>query len=268
MVFKVLGIILLITAGILAFVRSQGLNKLSSLAKARPTNAGEIKDTVAAIAEEIGQGNWRDYVQVWGDITCGEPLISPLAEERCVYYEMKVTHEYDQTITKQDSDGKTIRTTESRSDIISQNQRSIPFELRDQTGTVLVNPEHADIAKIKSMDEFRPGLSTEGLIRMGTFSLALGNTMINPIGDRRTKGYRYQEWIFPIGRKALVVGQISDETGTPTLTQPTAKENKYLISLNTKEELLAKESRTVKNTTTAAIFTGALGLILLVIGFL
>ncbi|MBF2057274.1 MAG: hypothetical protein IGQ45_08625 [Cyanobacterium sp. T60_A2020_053] len=91
-----LGIILIIVGIILFFIRQNQSNELLSLQSARKTNVAELTNIANSISQEIGVGDWRDYVKIWGKITVNKPILSELKQEPCVYYEMKIEREYEE----------------------------------------------------------------------------------------------------------------------------------------------------------------------------
>lgn len=236
-VLWVLGILSLVGGGMLFWVHRAQRQRAKSLQSARSVTVAELQHLASEIASEIGGGNWRDYVKLNGVIRCDQPLISELRQEPCVHYQMSVTREYEETVTQRDSQGNTGQTTNRGSETVSSNKRSVPFYLEDSTGRIDVNPEGAQIATIKTLEDFRPE-AAGGMIAYGGFSLVLGDP---PSGRRRTLGYRYREAVLPIGQRAVVVGMMSDHGGHLTVQKPTHLENKFIISLKD-EEALAKEA--------------------------
>lgn len=204
---------------ILVFVRRRQIQKTFSIQSARSTTAAELTTMAQSIAAEIGGGNWRDYVKLWGDIVADTPLHSEHQHEPCVYYSAKVMREYTAIETTRSKDGSLKTERQRKSEIITNNQRSVPFLLRDRTGTVAINPEGADIETVTVLNEFRPQRSGE------------------------TLGYRYQEAILPVGRSALVVGTVSDGTGTVVIGKPLESSHQYVISLKDEESLTAAIAR-------------------------
>ena len=259
-IWSVIGLILIIVGVILFFVQRNQKSRVFSIKSARITQAAELHKTAQAIADEIGGGNWRDYVKVWGEVTVKQPLTSELKQAPCVYYTMNVQRVYEETVTEKDSEGNTTRTTERRHETISSNKQSIPFYLQDASGEVLVNPDGAAIETIKVLDEFRPEESASGgLLRFGNFSLTLGSGK-----QSNTLGYQYTESILPVGRNILVVGSASDNTGTMTLCKPTSGDKKYIISLKSDEALTASAEKGA--TVSFAIMAVCLGLGVVLIG--
>ncbi|MFE4108269.1 E3 ubiquitin ligase family protein [Almyronema epifaneia] len=258
----VIGIILLIVGLTLFFVRRNQQARAFSLKSARRVTVAELGNTAQAIADEIGGGNWRDYVKLWGEIEVAQPLISELKQVPCVYYSFKVQREYEETVTEKDAEGNTTHKTEQRSETVASNQQSTLFYLQDETGKIWVDPNEAAIEAVQVLNEFRPGDPAAGMLQMGRFSLTLGNS------HRRTVGYRYTESVLPIDRKVLVVGEVSDHTGTLTLCRPTATKKKYIISLKTDEVLTANADQGAKNAAIAMFICLGLGILLILVGIL
>jgi hypothetical protein len=239
----IVGIILLIISGILFWVQRNQKQKIFSIKSARKVTAAELNETASGVAAEIGGGSWRDYVKVWGKIQVEEPLLSEHTRQKCVHYQAKVLREYEETVTTRNSEGEVERKTERKSETISNHKQAIPFQLVDETGTVQVNPDNADIETLKVMDEFRR--ESDG--RSGTL------------------GYRYVELLLPLNRNILVVGAASDLTGQVVLGKPTDSDNKYVISLKDEETLAASVEKSAQFTFIAMVALAILGAVLILV---
>ena len=264
-VLIVLGVILLISGGGLFFVQKRQRGKALSLRTARAVTVAEVQRLAGEIAGEIGGGSWQDYVKLTGTIRCDRPLTSELKQETCVHYRMQVNREYEETVTKRDSEGNTQRETRRGSETVSSNQRSVPFHLADQTGQIEVNPDGAAIETVKILDEFRQEQAAAGMISFGGFSLNLGSSQGN---RRRTLGYRYTESILPTDRQVLVVAMVSDQTGHLVLQKPVQPQHQFIISLKTEAELARVTQRNTQLSFYGMIGCLALGILLVLIGVL
>ncbi|WP_008312042.1 E3 ubiquitin ligase family protein [Leptolyngbya sp. PCC 6406] len=236
----IIGLILLIGGIALFFVQRHQKQKAFSLKIARKVTAAELNDTASGVAAEIGGGSWRDYVKVWGKIQVDEPLISEHTRQKCVYYCSKVLREYEDTTTERNSEGRLETKTQRKTETISSNKQSIPFTLVDDSGTVEVNPESADIETVEVMNEFRRETK----------------------GRRNTLGYRYQESLLPLNRNILVLGAASDLTGRVVISKPTKADTKYVISLKDEETLSAAVERNAKISFFSMVACGIVGILL------
>lgn len=228
------GLFFLIAGVALLIARRNQKQQLFSVQAARAVTASELSELSGAIAAEIGGGNWRDYVKLWGEVVTETPLRSDHRKEPCVHYVSKVSRKYQE----RDKDGNLKDKTET----ISKNQQSMPFWLRDRTGQIKVDPTGANIETIDIMDDFRPERSG------------------------RTLGYQYKESILPVGREILVVGAVSDLTGDVIIGKPLKSDHKYIVSLKNEELLAHNLSRNAKNSVYGMVGCFAIGAILLVVG--
>ncbi len=260
----VFGLIFLVISAVIFFVRKNQMHRLRSFRLAEKATVAELQQLAGAVAQEIGGGSWEEYVKLTGMIHCDQPLLSELREEPCVYYRMTVTREYEETVTKTDEEGKSYRETQRRSEVVSDNQRSIPFYLEDATGMIEVNPEGADLETISILDDFRTELDSGGMISYGNFSLALGDGG----GGRRTLGYRYSESIVPIDRRALIVGIADDRNGHICLQQQVGVNRPFIVSLKDEETLTKTTSKNIQLAFYGMVASGGLGLCLIIIGLL
>ncbi|MEM9218044.1 MAG: E3 ubiquitin ligase family protein [Cyanobacteria bacterium P01_F01_bin.150] len=264
MFFLVVGVILLLVAIALFFVQKSQTNKAFSLQSAQAATAADLETMAQAIADDIGGGSWREYVKVWGNITCDRPLQSPLKSADCVFYKTTVTWEYKEEVTKTDSDGKQTTETEKHSETLSSERQSVPFWVQDETGAIQVDPEDADLETINVVKEFQPNQPRGGMLSYGSFSLD-----VSPYGrrsGRQTVGYRYQESIVPIDRKGLVVGMVSDHTGELVIQKPLKSDQKFIISLKNDEALTQAVKQGAKQASYGMIGCGVLGVIFIVLG--
>ena len=233
---KVIGIVLLVMSAVMFFTRRNQQQKLFSIKRARSVTASELTDTAGAVADEIGGGNWRDYVKLWGQVVTAQPLRSEHKQEPCVHYVSTVTREYEE----KNEEGKLEHKTEQ----VSSNRRFTQFWLKDDTGSILVNPDGAAIDTVVIMDEFRQERS--------------GSTL----------GYRYAESVLPLGQAVLVVGAVSDATGQVVIGQPVQADHRYLISIKDEELLATATSRNAQNTGIAMFICLGLGTALMIWGLI
>jgi hypothetical protein len=112
------------------------------------------------------------------------------------------------------------------------------------------------------LNDFRPDPAVGGMITYGKFSLLLGNTG----GQRRTLGYRYSESILPVDRRALVVGLISDSSGSLILQKPTQAQQQFIISLQDDETLAKSADNNAKLAFYSMLVCVGLGLLFVVLG--
>jgi hypothetical protein len=238
------GFIFIAAGAVLWWVQRRQQDRCSQLKLARACQAAELETTAAAVAQEIGGGDWRDYVWLRGTPKTETPLTSELKQLPCICYTTTVVREYEETVREKDSDGRVTSRTQRGSETVSEYSQRIPFDLIDNSGQVRVDPEGAKIESVEVLNEFRPDSPAGGLLSYGSFSLALGSD--GGHGDRRTLGYRYKETVLPLDRPVLVVGTASDATGTIALEQPTQAGQPYIITLKSHEAITKSVDQSAK----------------------
>jgi len=258
------GIVLLGIGLVLFFVQRSQRARSLGIKSASAATIAELAQMADEIAAEIGRGSWRDYVIIRGTITCDRPLISELKQEPCVYYTMTVRRDYEETVVRKDSDGRSRREVQRGSEIVASNKRSIPFQLQDATGTITVNPEGANIDSVNILNDFRPDQSSSQSLSYGNFSITVNSLMTQ--GDRHTLGYRYSEAVLPVGRTVFVFAELSDEFGERVLQKPTQSNQPFLISFKAPNELATNADRAAKRAYYAMLICLVAGLVLGLVG--
>ncbi|MGB3310265.1 MAG: E3 ubiquitin ligase family protein [Nodosilinea sp.] len=229
------GIIFIVVGAVLWWVKNRQQRRCNQLKLARACKSADLETLATAVSKEIGGGDWRDYVWLWGTPKTSTPLTSELKQVACVSYTSTVVREYEETVREKDSDGKVTTRTQRGSETVSEHQQRIPFDLVDAAGQVRVDPEAANIESVEVLNEFRPGAPAGGMLSYGPFSLVLGGN--DSGGGRRTLGYRYKESVLPLDRPVLVVGTASDRTGTVAIEKPAQADQPYIITLKSHEAL-------------------------------
>lgn len=264
MVALVFGVILLGIAIALFFSYKGQTNKAFSVQSAQSMTPGELHATAQAIAEDIGGGNWREYVKLWGKVGCDRPLTSVLKPTPCVFYKTTVTWEYEETVTKTDEDGKRIQETQKQSETLMSDRQSAPFLVQDETGHISVEPEGADLDTIDIVNDFQPAQPRGGLLSYGDFSLDVNSYARR--SERRTLGYRYREAIMPLDRNVLVVGMVSDHTGELVVQKSLKADQSFIVSFKNDETLAQQSKKGAQQAFYGMVACGVLGIILIVLG--
>jgi hypothetical protein len=259
------GILLVVGAAVLFAVRSAQRGKVYQMQSTPTSKAKELEDTRKAANEGIGQGSYRQRVEVKGAAESDNPLVAEFSGTPCVWYSIKLVREYEVTRTRTEANGQSRRETTRGSEVLSQNVRSSRFRIRDDSGSVIVDPEGAKIVSEKTMDKFEGADLSGGALRLGSFRLDLGALVLG--GGRRTPGYRYEERAVPIGRSVYVLGEANDAEGSIVVGRPSGKKDKFIISVKSEEELVrgAKTGVAVLTACGAVALLG--GLVLVALSF-
>lgn len=267
----ILGIILIVVAVLLLFNYFSSKKRLEEMAAAETSTADSLHVICQGVADEIGKGSFEQKTEVTGVIECDQPLESELAKEQCVHYRMSVERkweeDYEEEYTEVDGEGREVRKTRqgtrTGNDTVARNSRSVKFTVRDDTGTIPVDPEGAEIDVERAVDRFEPQTSfSGGKISFGGFSLSLGGS--SDRGRRRTLGYHFSEGILPLNRQVYILGEASDRSG-PLMIQKPREKGKFLISLKSEEELVASAKSGMTWSLYGSIACFILGLVFIIL---
>jgi hypothetical protein len=264
----VIGIILFIVGGFLVYMYFNQKKRMEAIAGVETSTTAALQEICSGVASEIGKGSFEQVAEVKGVIECDNPIESEIDKQPCVYYNMSVTRRWEEEYYEKNQEtGQNERKIRKGSDIVSSNIRSVPFKVRDDTGTILVNPNDAKIEGEQIVDRFEPQNSISGgTVSIGKFSFSLGG-LSTLGGGRRTLGYHFSETILPLNRNAYVLGAASDSSGQLMIQKPREK-GQYLISLKSEEELLKSSKSGMLYSLIGAIACFVVGLIFVIIHFL
>jgi hypothetical protein len=271
----IIGGILIVVAIVLLVVYFSNKRKLEEMYAVEASTAASLQEIWKGVADEIGAGSFEQKTEVNGVIECDQPIESELAKEHCVHYRMSVERnweeDYEEEYTEKDEASgemvrKTRRGTRKGSDTVSSNSRSTRFTVRDETGTIMVDPEGADIEVEQVVDRFEPKSSVSGgQISFGGLSFSIGG--FSDSGRRRTLGYHFKEWILPLNRKVYILGTASDRSGELLIQKPREK-GKFIISLKSEEELIASAKSGMTWGLYGSIACFIVGIILVILHFM
>ena len=146
------------------------------------------------------QGVFIGFVELQGTAETDNPLISYLAETRCVQYAWEVDEHWSRTVVETyiDAEGHTqTRTrTESGWARVAGHCHSTPFYLRDDTGVIRIVPEGATIHSVRVFDQTYS--------RASPLYFAKGPTHEVPDSTHRR---RFFETAVPIHSMLYIIGQ-------------------------------------------------------------
>ncbi len=257
----VFGVILLVVAAVLVFVHVRARKKVGALLTASAQTVSQMLGTAKTLAGELGAGSFSEMVEVSGQVRCPGPLISPLGERPCVYYDMSVRRQYEEDTEERDAQGNVRRATRRGSETMSSQSERVDFELADQTGAIAVRLEGADFDGLtETVERFEPAGGALQL-QLGRFAMS-----VPTLGHgRRTLGYQYSERVLPAEGRLTVIGQASDQGGEMTVGRGGPA---FIVTPRTKAELVGGAQRTVKWTAVASGLLALAGVGLTVAGLI
>lgn len=245
------GIVLFAAAPILLIIRARMKAKLGQM-------QGTETTTVDRLAETRDQmpGSFIQRAELKGRVESDSPLKAEFSGEACVAYSTKLEREYEETRWEQDSNGNKVQRTHRGFEQVSQNQRREGFYLRDQGGRIKVIPDGAELVMRKSLSDYKVA-AMDGGFSLGGFVLQAASAAL---GGRRTLGYRYEEWLIPIGTDLYALGEAFDDGAGLALRRSSTKGERFLLSVKSEEELVASARTGAMVLMIVAIVAAALGL--------
>lgn len=157
-------------------------------------------------------GVFIGLVQVEGTAEAEEPITTYMEGKLCVHHAWSVQEEWKRIVveTKTDSNGKTYTQTRTESGwtTVAEGGGSIPFFLKDDSGTVRVCPEGA---RIEPVTVFNVTCGTDSNLYFG-----LGPNRIIPNSTQRR---RFTETAIPLHAPITVVGQarVREDVAAPEI---------------------------------------------------
>jgi hypothetical protein len=240
LILLLFAIIFLVAGGVLLYFRNKNKQKAALM--------GQTETTGAADVSGIAPGT---LVEVKGTLRCEEPLTSEMAERSCAYYISTVTREYLEEDYGDDDNGS-----DRRSEILSRNEQFAPFSVEDETGSVPVNAEGAEVDADEVMNRFErdaSGLSIAGI------PIQIGDS-------ERTLGYRYTESILPVDAPVYVLGTVQEGGAIGGPAEQTGQ--RFVVSHRSEEELGQSLGKMVLWLGVGGIAALVVGAILLVVGII
>lgn len=217
--------------------------------------AGLMQRTETSDARDVSGLAPGTFVEVKGTLRCEQPLVSEMAEKNCAYYSSKVIREY----MERDHDDDNGVGSDRRSEVIAENEQFAPFAVEDDSGTVRVNAEGAEMDARQVVNRFERNTGNEGP------SISLGGATINLGGGERTIGYRHTESILPIDAPVYVLGTVQQDGGIGA-PEPGTKEHRFVVSHRSEEALGQSLGKTVLWLGVGGIASIVVGVVLLAVG--
>jgi hypothetical protein len=245
LILLLFAVIFLVAGGALLYFRNRTKQKAALMGQTETSNASD--------ASGLAPGT---LVEVKGTLRCEEPLTSEMAGERCAYYSSKVVREYLERDHDDDDDVGSDR----RSEVVAHNEQFAPFTVEDETGSVAVNAEGAEVDARQVVNRFERNTGGEGP------SISLGGATIHLGGGERTLGYRYTESILPVDAPVYVLGTVQEGGGIGT--PPGGEGQRFVVSHRSEEALGQSLGKTVLWLGVGGIAALVVGVILLVVGIL
>ena len=258
--FIVLAIILAIIAIIVVLYRQFSTTKrYQQLIGSGKESIGEILAIANETKKDLGEteNSFSQKLTVKGMPKCDEPLISPLGQKPCIWYQMTITSERKELRTVTDSKGHQVTRPETVTETVDSSNNHTRFKIDDGTGEVLVDPDQFEGTVVTVDKSERAPAAAGATIGFGKYSLTLPSTS-------SPETLHYHEEIIGLDRPLTVIGTIQDKMGDFIIEK--ADKTPVIVSTKSQEEMIKETKSTLKKQVIAAIILGALGLASLIGG--
>ncbi len=271
MILVIIGALALIVT-IISYFSLKGKEKqLLTLGAVEDTTVSELKRLSDEVGkdETLGKGYFNRDVKINGIIRTESPLKSEFAREECVWYSNEVVRVYEVEETEKDSEGNTKTVTKQKEERVSDRNKETEFYIDDGTGKIFVSTDGLNFDKEEAFDRYQP---YEEVKDQG-FKINIGGLTFNLKGmgsgkGSRTLGYRYKEWIIPVNKKVIILGEAKDADGYLRMYKPTEKHYDYMMKFGTETELKRSLDSSIDTLGKVIAISAILGLGLAVAGIL
>lgn len=252
----VIGIVLIAIGGGLMYMRQQSLNTAMDIKYYETSPVVDVVDTYNQLKDELGVGNYSgNIVEVIGQGIADNPLTAEHSKRDALYYEAKITREYEVTVESRDKDGNLTRNRERRTETVADNTQYVPFYVNDGSGgQILVDMQGAKKDTIESFDKFEREAPSG-------FNISFGGS------NSKTIGYRYSERIIPNNTKLYVLGEVSDRRGELSIIKPSEKGKPFIVSTKSEDELIKSAESSAKWSMIGAIVLAITGVAMIIGSF-
>lgn len=228
-----------LVGGVILWLRNNSRKGSQAMAATRTSRAADIARALPGM-----------LVEVKGTIRCETPVQSEFTNAPAVYFRSEIDRQvrYEET----NSDGKTERKT--RRENAHRQVRHVPFRVEDESGSVLVRMEGADVDAVKVYEANQPPDTVEQIANI----LTGGHTQFD-----------YREYVLAPDTPVYVLGTVQADRSIgppPENARPDAKV--FIVSYKSEEEQAksAKWSQLAMLVAALAVFGLALWLFKLGLG--
>lgn len=254
------GVVLIVVAVAAVFVARHERATARTATATETLSCRDVSALSQGVADEVGGGGFSQRCEAVGAAKAGPQGLVDAPESRvdAVWVRTKVVHRYWETVETR-REGQTHRRRQEREETVAEHTSIAPFALADDTGSVLVHPEGADVdrpEKVADRFEQHAAIDHDG----GSLS-----TLLRSTDDSGTLGFRHQEWVIRPGARLYVQGEVADRTGALVFADP-QDEGPFLVSTRSEEEIVAGAQRGARVAATGAGVAAVLGVVLLIAG--
>lgn len=257
MIFIFIGGILLFAGGLVERSRRQKLQKILNIKYYPTSSVASVIKNYEYVKNQLGKGVYNEVVELKGKAK-GKIIESPVSKQHVVYCRLSVLRRYERKVKKTDAKGKSYWSTQIGMESIHQGEYREKLILEDESGSILIDPQGADMYPLKSVDRIEKRLPKELLFIPHS----------TKVGRDRTLGYHITEYIIPVNNHLYVLGEANDRIGELCISKPQDPKESFIISAKTEEELIRKNQQEAHINLFGTILLGVIGIVCIVYGIM
>ncbi len=231
----IFGVILFVIAAVLLIFAIKMNGKILELRSTKVSPVSDLLSTYAEVAKDLGdmENKALENVAVYGDTESENPLISPLSQQKCVYYDYKEEYEVEkkEQYEEKDSNGNTVKKTRTVREYrtASTDNKYIEFFVNDGTGKIKINPESLNYDL--THNEKVQTVPYQQQLTVGSFFNSL-------VGGEKIIGIRKTERVIPIGFKVFVAGGITPTNTGLIIAKHQDKAKQFILADRSQDTLI------------------------------
>ncbi len=221
----------------------------------------EVREALEAMAGI--DPNYREIVEVKGTAQAEQPAETPYSKEKVAFYIAKTVQVSETTETYKDSDGNRHTRTVKHSDVLCEEESSVPLLLKDSDGNDIVIETNGVAGKLDlqktydRMDMNNTPFMDRPYSHFRHFDIA-------PRSNYRIIGYKKIEETIRLNAPLYVLGEAYMQDGRIYVGPPKRGEVPYIVTTKSEEQLVKSKKTSQKLSFFGGIACVIVGIVLIV----
>ena len=253
MILLIVGVVLLLIGIALYIGSAKTIGKLNAIQSTDLSKIKNILENFEGLSNAHGAGNFSLFTKMNGKAFSTNPIHAEFTKKPCVYYRVLLEQEYETLVITENKEGNPAKRWERKTKkLIDTENKVLDFLLKDETGEIPININDSGLKGIVSYSKFEKEPPNTSIFNIEGFNLMNGT-------NSKTIGYRYEESMIPIGQPLFVLGDANDRNGKLMVSAPVLKENPFIVSTQTEDEIRKAIKRSAANTKIGGIIAVVIG---------
>lgn len=260
------GIALIILGGYLVIFLRKKLSAETLEIQSQDTKTiPEVREALEAMSAI--DPNYRELVEVKGYAKAQQPIVTPYTGEDVAFYIAKTVQMSETTETYTDSQGNRRTRTVKHSDVLCEEESSVPLLLKDNNGDEIVIETNGISSKLDlqktcdRLDSTNSGYNNRGYSNYRQFNIASR-------GNYRLLGFKKIEETFRSNAPLYALGEAYMRDGRIYLGPPKSPDLPFIVTSKSEEQLVKSKKSSQTYTLLGGIASVVIGIVLIVASFM